>query len=127
MRLGALHRHHRLPVALALLGMTFYAVLVPWHTVSQVTLQLPEANVSMPPCHQAIGGEAPKNSKPEKPYTKCPICNGFAALQMAVSGPACPIILRIAESDARFAATEDGVAATLVHAPQIRGPPNLST
>jgi hypothetical protein len=38
MRLGALHRHRGLPVALALMGMMFYVVLVPLaHALSDDT------------------------------------------------------------------------------------------
>jgi hypothetical protein len=123
MRLGAPHRHRRLPVALALFGMTFYAVLVPWHTVSQITLRLTEANVSIPLCHQATAGQIPKSSKPNKPQTNCPICSGFAALEIAVSAPACPFIFRTAEGDTLQARSEESVADAWVHAPQSRGPP----
>jgi hypothetical protein len=120
MRLGALHRHRGLPIALALLGMVFYVVLVPWHTLSQTTLQLSQTSAVTAPCPHAMGGET---SKPEKPRTKCPICNGFAALQMAVSAPACSPTLRIAEEDVAQAACEEGVADAPALTPQSRGPP----
>jgi hypothetical protein len=123
MRLGALHRHRGLPIALALLGMMFYVVLVPWHTLSQTILQLSQTTAVTAPCPHAMGGEASKTSKPEKPRTRCPICNGFAALQMAVSAPACSLILRIAEEDAAPAPHKDSVTAAGARTPQSRGPP----
>jgi hypothetical protein len=124
MRLGALHRHRGLPVALALMGMMFYVVLVPWHTLSQTILQFSQASAVTGP--HAMGGEASKTSKPEKPRTKCPICNGFAALQMAVSAPACCQILRVAEKDTAPAPQDDSVAAAGARTPQNRGPPFLT-
>ena len=123
MMLGALQQHRRLPVALALMGMVFYAVLVPWHTLSQTTLQLSQTSAVTGPCPHAKVGEASKTSTPEKPRTKCPICNGFAALQMAVSAPACSLILRIAEEDAAQATLKDSVTAAGARTPQSRGPP----
>ena len=50
MILDGLDRHRRFAGALALLGMAFYAVLVPWHAVSQATG--PPLSFE-PPCHQA--------------------------------------------------------------------------
>jgi hypothetical protein len=122
MPLGALHRHRRFTGALALLGMAFYVVLVPWHTVSQASLQLLQANLVASPCHETIA-DGSSTPKPDKPTTKCPICNGLAALQIAASTPACHVILRVAESDTAVAAREDSVADTPARAPQSRGPP----
>jgi hypothetical protein len=34
MGLASMHRHRSCAATLALLGMAFYAVLIPWHTVS---------------------------------------------------------------------------------------------
>jgi hypothetical protein len=126
MRLGALHRHRRLPVALALLGMAFYVVLVPWHTLSQTTLQLSQTSAVTAPCPHAMVGEASKTSKPEKPRTHCPICNGIAALQIAISAPAAHFVLRIAKEDVEQAACEEGVADAPARTPQSRGPPFLT-
>src|SRR6478736_1371699 len=54
MGLGWLHQYRRSTGAVALAGMAFYAVLLPWHTVSQATG--PPLNLGKsfePPCHQA--------------------------------------------------------------------------
>ena len=123
MRLGAAHQHRMLPVALALMGMMFYTVLVPWHTLSQTTLKLSQTSAVAAPCPHAMVGEGSKTSKPEKPRAKCPICMGFAALQIAVSAPACPIIFWTADSDTLQAAGDESVANRPAHTPQNRGPP----
>jgi hypothetical protein len=123
MRLRALYQHRGLPIALALMGMMFYVVLVPWHTLSQTILQLSQASAVTTPCPHAMVGEASKTSKPEKPRTHCPICNGVAALQIAISAPATPFVLRIAEEDVEQAACDEGVADASVCTPQSRGPP----
>src|SRR5262249_22801482 len=124
MPLGAFYRHRRFAGALALLGMAFYAVLVPWHTVSQASPQLLQSKL-VAPCHETMarGSSTPK---PDKPTTKCPICNGLAALHIAVSVPACHILPRVIQSKAVLAATEDSVADITARRPQSRGPP-LST
>jgi hypothetical protein len=126
MSLGALQRHRGLPVALALMGMMFYVVLVPWHTLSQTTLQLSKASAVTAPCSHPMVGEGSKTSKPEKPRTHCPICNGLAALQIAISAPATPLVLRISEKDVEQAAREQGVADASALTPQSRGPPFLT-
>jgi hypothetical protein len=123
MPLGTLYRHRRFTGALALVGMALYVVLVPWHTVSQASLQLLQPKLVASPCHQTMarGSSTPKT---DKPTTKCPICNGLAALQIATSGPASHVFLRVAESDTAVAATEDSVADAAARAPQNRGPPS---
>ena len=58
MGLVFMHRRRRLGATLALLGMAFYAVLIPWHTVSQATLALDPAQAwadAAPMCHSIFG------------------------------------------------------------------------
>ena len=123
MPLGAFYRHRRLAGALALLGMAFYVVLLPWHTLSQTTLQLSETSAVTAPCPHGMVGEGSKPPKPEKPRTHCPICNGLAPLQTAISVPATLFFLRIVEEDVEHAASEDRVAKSPAPIPQSRGPP----
>ena len=123
MPLGAFYWHRQLAGALALLSMAFYVVLLPWHTLSQTTLQLSQTSAVAPPCPHAMVGEGSKIPKPEKPRTHCPICNGLAALQTAISLPAAPFLLRIVEEDVEHAASEDRVARSPAPIPQSRGPP----
>ena len=81
----------RIGKALALAGMSFYAVLVPWHTVSQATANVvqPDFASGQPHCHQMLAkqGLPSKQSTPSGPRTKCPICNGFGALHLAAGAP----------------------------------------
>jgi hypothetical protein len=84
MILDGLDRHRRFPGALALVGMAFYAVLVPWHAVSQATTPtLALAKSSEPLCHASTREHAKSPQQPLKPPTNCPICKGFAALHLA--------------------------------------------
>jgi len=43
MSLRALHKNRGVGAVIALIGMAFYAMLFPWHTVSQTSLLLAEA------------------------------------------------------------------------------------
>ena len=115
--------------ALALASMIFYAVLVPWHTVSQATAGVVEryGTSAQPPCNQALTktGVPSKQSAPSGPRTKCPICNGFGALHLAVGAPVILIVLRTRESEELPTLIVPGVAECSWRAPQCRGPPAL--
>ena len=71
MSLKGLYRRRRFAAALALVGMAFYAVLLPWHTVSQATNALVGSGLGITaelPCHNisaALNGE-PKGSPPRQ-------------------------------------------------------------
>jgi hypothetical protein len=115
---------------LALGGMIFYAVLVPWHTVSQATAGIgePEGARMQPPCHEAAAqpGAPLKSSKPSKPRTNCPICNGFGTLHLAAGVPTNFVVYRDSEHEELPAIGVQPVAKTDWRAPQNRGPPTLS-
>jgi hypothetical protein len=117
--------------ALALASMIFYAVLVPWHTVSQATVGVVEPNGASgdPPCHQALvkPGVPSKQSAPSSPRTKCPICSGFGALHLAAGVPVNLIVLGTSESEELPTIVVLGIADTSWRAPRSRGPPGLST
>ena len=84
MGIALMHRLRRIGGVLALIGVVFYAALLPWHTVSQANLALagfePGVKVEAP-CHEAAAAdsETSKTSKPANPKTHCPVCSGFAA------------------------------------------------
>jgi len=121
---GGLHRHRRFAGALALAGMAFYAVLLPWHTVSQATAQLTQSDLARsfePPCHDASA--ASKSPQPLKRRTNCPICNGFAALHFGVIAPVNVLPVRVVVSALLPCTGEDNVADAPVRTPQCRGPP----
>jgi hypothetical protein len=127
MGLAGLYRRRRPVNAFALIGMVFYVLLFPWHTVSQTALMFGHAELALgatPICH---GDAAPstvpsKGPHPAKP-THCPICNGFAALQFALAGTATAMVLPPESGSAATAGSEDHLADALVPAPQSRGPP----
>ena len=127
MSLTALGKVRRLSGAIALIGMAFYAMLFPWHTVSQTSMLLAQAGLGMSalaPCHReaAPPGDTSKPSQPAK-QTHCPICNGFAALPIAMGGPVMALIAPPAAPGTLVHGIEDQFAGALVRAPQSRGPP----
>jgi hypothetical protein len=127
MALAFAQSHRRLVGSLALLGMAFYTVLIPWHTVSQASLALagsPAALVAEPPCHNVatVPGEATKGSHPTG-KTHCPICTGFAALHLTLASPAIALPAPPELGAARFNAAQRHLAALPVPAPQSRAPP----
>lgn len=128
MVLGGLHRIRRIAGAIALVGMAFYGVLLPWHTVSQAAAQLLPSNPeksSKPICHDggSTSDSGSKNLPPAKPLSHCPICKGFAALQLTLVGAANIVFVRSEATASAPRIDEDGLTAQLVRAPQSRGPP----
>jgi hypothetical protein len=125
MILGHLQLRCRMASVLALASMIFYAVLLPWHTVSQATSQLAQsaAPTSQPPCHE--GAPVAKHSLPSKPPTNCPICKGFGTLHLAAGAPSNFVVIGIAETEASPATVVEGIAHSTWHAPQSRGPPGF--
>lgn len=127
MSLKALYKSRRLGSAIALIGMVFYAMLFPWHTVSQTSLWLAQAGIgtsAIPMCHREAPGEPAKPVQPVK-QTHCPICSGFAALQLALTSS--PVLLPLPRDFAvRFwPGTETDLAEASVLTPHNRGPPSL--
>jgi hypothetical protein len=122
MILDGLDRYRRFAGALALVGMAFYAVLVPWHTVSQATTpSLALAKSSEPPCHR----ENAKTPQPLKPPTNCPICKGFAAFHLATGVSVNMLLVRVAASASLLRPGDDGLTKATAHTPQNRGPPSF--
>ena len=81
---GVQRRHRRIGAALALLGVAFYALLLPGHLTSQFNAQLYKAEVGM--FADAMCQSGDEGGKP-MPATSCPICKGLAAFQHG-HGPA---------------------------------------
>ncbi len=127
MTLGVLYKGRRVSAMLALIGMAFYAMLFPWHTVSQTSMLLAQAGLAtstIPICHRDAAPIS-NPAKPEQPakQTHCPICNGFAALQFALAGAPISLVLPPRPSGKLSFGTEDHLADALVQAAQSRGPP----
>lgn len=107
---------------MALLGIAFYTLLLPWHLTSQFAAQLYRADVGIfaDVMCTSNGGD---RSDPAAPKTSCPICKGLAAFQLAVA-PAAAIALPAAPAGTPLlAVVRDDVAGATVPAPRSRGPP----
>jgi hypothetical protein len=127
MGLRWLYRRRRAGGRAALLGMAFYALLVPVHTVSQARIGVAEGQAAAKiPCHEADRPDAGNNDSKPAGKTKCPICLGYAALDLAVAFVA----------PALFEPSDIGMAAidastwdywNRARTAQSRGPPPRST
>jgi len=110
---------------LALLGLAFYALLLPLHLTSQFERQLFAADYGF--AAQAIcntdDDNAAGTSKPHAPASSCPICKGLAAFQLALA-PAPSIVAppTLIHAPIALALYEDVAGATTVPA-RSRGPP----
>ena len=129
MILRDLHRQRQYAGVIAIVAMAFYAVLLPWHTISQATgPPLTLGKPFEPPCHQASApGDHAKTPQPGKPRTRCPICNGFAAFHYAAPAPTSFLLARPAVHAVIPHMVEDGLVGVTAPAPQSRGPPRSST
>ncbi len=105
--------------------MAFYAMLFPWHAVSQTSIALAEAGFAtnpVPICHAEPLGNPAKPAQPAK-QTHCPICNGFAALQLALASAPIALPLPPHVTGKHVFGSEDHLTDALVLAAQSRGPP----
>jgi hypothetical protein len=123
MVLRALLRRRRLPGALALAGMAFYAVLLPWHIASDSAPQVPRAGLDSETARTAQS-DAGKPS-PVKPPEQCPVCRDFAGFQLTLIGEAIDVVVPREIGDASFDTSQDHLAEASVPPPQSRGPPRL--
>jgi hypothetical protein len=119
---GVGRTYRRIAAAWALLGIAFYALLLPWHLTSQFSAQLFEAEFGT--LASTLCGSGPVD--PSAPSNGCPICKGLAAFQLALE-PAPVTVL-----PAHFAGTtlsvhaRDDVASKTSLVPRSRGPPLIS-
>jgi hypothetical protein len=122
--LGDVKRTYRPAAALALLGVAFYALLLPWHLTSQFALGLYEAEfgpLATVICGKSVEGVNP--SLPGAPATSCPICKGLAAFQLTLA-PAPPAVALPALAHVQLVPAEsDDVAGAALPTPRSRGPP----
>ena len=117
---GVQRKHRRIAAALALLGVAFYALLLPGHLTSQFNAQLYKADVGMFADAMCLSGE--HGSKP-MPATSCPICKGIAAFQLAMTPPELATLRVMPHAAPVLASMQDDVAGVLIPAPRSRGPP----
>lgn len=125
---GLMRFKRRLTAAAGLAGMAFYAVLLPWHIVSQASLALaapPQAMAAEHPCHghdETVADEAVKGAKPTG-KTHCPICTGLGMLHLAVASAAIAFPAPPDRPAVAFDSTEDHLIEASVHSPRSRAPP----
>jgi hypothetical protein len=113
--------HRRSITAIALLGVAFYALLLPGHLISQFAAQLHRADLGMFADSMCSQG----SSKPAMPESSCPICKGLAAFQLAlVTADATPLPV-MPHATPTLAALRDDVAGAALPATRSRGPPPL--
>jgi hypothetical protein len=116
---GVQRRYRTTTAALALLGVAFYALLLPWHLTSQFSQQLYRADVGI----FADAMCKADGTKPAMPATSCPICKGLAAFQLAIDAPGAAVLPVVPLAvPARVALRDDDVIA-IVPAARSRGPP----
>lgn len=109
----------------ALLGVAFYALLLPWHLTSQFNLQLFAAEFgadALRICSSAADGTTEQGA-PVAPSPSCPICKGLASFHFAIAAQ--PQVLALAPLGRAPLAVErrEHLTGTPLPAPRSRGPP----
>ena len=122
---GVGRTYRRVAAALALFGVAFYALLLPWHLTSQLAAGLFEARfgpLAGVMCRTSPDGAA-NPGLPGAPATSCPICKGLAAFQVTLASEP-QVILPPALRKSQFGlAAHDDAAGAAVPTPRNRGPP----
>ena len=89
---------------MALLGVAFYALLLPGHLTSQFNAQLYKAEVGMFADSMCQSGD--EGGKP-MPATSCPICKGVAAFQLAMTPPELAVLPAMPHATPVLASAQD--------------------
>lgn len=108
--------------ALALLGVAFYALLLPWHLTSQYETQLRAAELGEFAGVICSGG----GNSPVMPATSCPICKGLAAFQLALAAPEAASLPAMPHAKPVLVALRDDAIGAAVPSHRSRGPPLAS-
>lgn len=105
--------------ALALLGVAFYALLLPGHLVSQFKTAVLAADLGI------FAGDlcTSDGSNPAMPAPSCPICKGTAAYQLALTPPDVAVLAPLPRTAIVLALVQDDIAGAAVPTPRSRGPP----
>jgi hypothetical protein len=114
------HKYRVTGAALALLGVAFYALILPWHLTSQFSTQLHHADVAAGIICSSDG------SSPAMPATSCPICKGLASFQLALATSDMAALPVQPHAVAVLDIVRDDVAELYAPHPNSRGPPLLS-
>jgi hypothetical protein len=122
MNWGFRRTFRRVAAAVALLGVAFYALLLPWHLTSQFEAQLFKAEFGIS-AQAMCRADAPGQSVPGAPATSCPICKGLAAFHLAIAPAAQPELLAPPAISISFAYVREDLTGARVLNPRNRGPP----
>lgn len=115
--------YRRVAAALGLLGVLFYAALLPGHLTSQFAEQLFAAEYGSFGQVVCRAGQAVP-AQPGAPTPSCPFCKGLAAFQFALSPAPAAIVPAIAERALLCAVTREDIADGVLLTPRSRGPPS---
>ncbi len=116
---GVGRAYRRVAAALALLGLAFYALLLPWHLTSQFTAKVFEAEFGT--LASTLCGSGPVD--PNAPSNGCPICKGLAAFQVALDPAPVAALPAHFSSAPQLTRARDHVAGAALPVPRSRGPP----
>ena len=119
---GVKRTRRSVAAAVALLGVAFYALLLPWHLTSQFRGQLYQADIGEFAGAMCLGN----GSSPAMPATGCPVCKGLAAFQLALAAPGMAALPAMPHATPVLAALRDDAVGAAVPAHRSRGPPLLS-
>lgn len=108
----------KVAAALALLGVAFYALLLPGHLTSQFNTQLQRADIGI-----FADAMCTPDGHPTMPATNCPICKGVAAYQLALAAPEANALPVMPHAAPVLALEREDVAAADLPPPRSRGPP----
>ncbi len=118
--------YRQVAAALGLLGVLFYAALLPGHLTSQFAEQLFAAEYGSLGQVVCRGAQAvpTQPGAPASPAPSCPFCKGLAAFQFALSPAPVAIVPAIAERALLCAVTREDIADGVLLTPRSRGPPS---
>ena len=119
---GVKRTHRRTAAALALLGVAFYALLIPLHFTSQLKTELYRAEVGMF-AGTMCTADADGRTNPAMPATNCPICKGLAAFQLAMGAEAQSVLPSMPVGAPTLVVVHEDVAGVVLPSPRSRGPP----
>jgi hypothetical protein len=120
---GFRRRCRRVAAAVALLGVAFYALLLPWHLTSQFEAQLFKAEFGPLAAVMCTSGATADPAVPGAPATNCPFCKGLASFHFALAPAVQPELPAPPTFAMAFAYSSEHLVGARVVKPRNRGPP----
>jgi hypothetical protein len=119
---GHKRSYRRAAAAIALLGVAFYTLLLPWHLTSQFAAQLFAAEFGIS-ADAMCRADPNDRSVPGAPATSCPICKTLAAFHFAIAPAAQAELAAPPTIAVSFAYEREDATGASVANPRNRGPP----